>query len=49
MLGNKASPLMSSADGSSFWVAVRHQGTVNYEITQFGPTYLTVLLQLRLP
>lgn len=48
LLGNKATPLMSSADGSSFWVAVRHQGTVNYEITQLGPTYLTVVLQLRL-
>ena len=38
LLGNKATPLMSSVDGSSFWVAVRHQGTVNYEITRFGPT-----------
>lgn len=49
LLGNKATPLMSAADGTSFWVAVRHQGTVNYEITQVGPTYITVVLQLRLP
>ncbi|WP_157231866.1 hypothetical protein [Hyalangium minutum] len=49
LLGNKATPLMSSADGTSFWVAVRHQGTVNYEITKVGPTYITVVLQLRLP
>ncbi len=49
LLGNKAIPEMSSADGTSFWVVIRHQGTVNYEITKVGPTYIYLVLQLRLP
>jgi hypothetical protein len=49
LLNNRAIPLMSDTDGSSFWVALRHQGTVDYDITKIENTYQTVLLQLRLP
>jgi hypothetical protein len=49
MLGNRAIPLASDTDGNSFWVVVRHQGTVDYDVTTVQNSFRMVLLQLRLP
>jgi hypothetical protein len=40
---------MSDIAGSNFWIAVRHQGTVDYDVTKVENTYRTLLLQMRLP
>ncbi len=49
LAGNKAQPFLYDPDGNSLWIAVRHQGTVNYDVGQLTSVFQTVLVQLRMP
>ncbi len=49
LTGNKATPTLQDRDGDSLWVAVKHQGTVDYDRGILRDVFREVLLQLRLP
>ncbi|MDY7229381.1 hypothetical protein [Hyalangium rubrum] len=51
LTGNKATPFLADSDleAGSFWVAVRHQGTVDYDVATIQEPFRQLLVQLRLP
>ena len=49
LAGNKAPPFLYEQDGNSLWIAVRHQGTVDYDVQPLTSVFQTVLVQLRMP
>jgi len=51
LTGNKATPFLAAFDteANRFWIAVKHQGTVDYDVATLTEPYRQVLLELRLP
>jgi hypothetical protein len=49
LAGNMSQPFLYEQDADSLWIAVKHQGTVDYDVTQVSSVFQTLLIQLRMP